>query len=157
MPLFFLINFPQNLPEIFTFLNSYEFHSHNFYILCKNFINNYSCIYKLYSTIPPDQNCRNVYTNECRKIWVSGAEKIIQWVVIKRQKDFYPAVYLGSVTIFFFLIWRKIWKNLKKVLYESWIKFRTILSKVKGNIKYLNLIETFRMISRNFEKMWKTI
>ncbi len=35
-------NCPQNLPEIFTtFHNSYEFHSQNFYILRKNFIDNY--------------------------------------------------------------------------------------------------------------------
>ncbi len=34
-------NFPRNLPEIFTFRNSYEFHSKNFYILRNNFINNY--------------------------------------------------------------------------------------------------------------------
>ncbi len=35
-------NFPQNLPEIFTAVcNSYEFHSEHFYILSKNFINNY--------------------------------------------------------------------------------------------------------------------
>ncbi len=34
-------NFSQTLLEIFTFPNSYEFHPQNFYILRKNFINNY--------------------------------------------------------------------------------------------------------------------
>ncbi len=80
-------NFPQNLPEIFTtFCNFYEFHSQNFYILHKNFINNYY-IYKIYPTISTDQNCWSVYIYERRKIWVSGADKnciINFWCIAKK-------------------------------------------------------------------------
>ncbi len=54
-------NFPHNSSEIFTtFCNSYEFHSQNFYILHKNFINNYY-ICKIYPTISTYQNCQKVY------------------------------------------------------------------------------------------------
>ncbi len=61
-------NFPQNLAEIFTtFRNFYEFHSQNFYILRKNFINNYGIlVYKIYPTILTDQNCWNINTYERR-------------------------------------------------------------------------------------------
>ncbi len=67
-------NLPQNLPEIFTFRNSYEFYYQNFYILRKDVMNNYH-VYKIYPIISTDQNCRNIYTYERRKIWVSGADK----------------------------------------------------------------------------------
>ncbi len=83
----FFGNFPQNLPEIFIFCNSYEFHSQNFYILPKNFINNYY-IYKIYPTISTDHNCCKVCTYECRKIWVSGAVKnciITFWCISRKQ------------------------------------------------------------------------
>ncbi len=81
-------NFPQNLLEIFTFHNSYEFHSQHFSILRKNFINNYYIyIYKIYPTMSTDQNCRSSYTNECRKIRVSSSDKncIITFWCISRK------------------------------------------------------------------------
>ncbi len=81
-------NFSQNLPKIFTtFCNSYKFYSQIFYILRKNFVNNYY-IYKIYPTISTDQNYDNVYTFELRKIQVSGTDKnsiITFWCISRKQ------------------------------------------------------------------------
>ncbi len=47
-----------------------------------------NCIYKIYPTISKDQNCRNIYTYEWRKIRVSVADKnctITFWCISRKR------------------------------------------------------------------------
>ncbi len=69
-------NFPQNFPEIFTtFRNSCEFHSQNFYILCKIFINNYYIYIKLIRQFQQFKIARMFIHMNVGKYGVSGADK----------------------------------------------------------------------------------
>ncbi len=108
-------NCPQNLPEIFTtFRNSYKFHSQNFYFLRKNFINS-NYIYKIYPTISTDQNCRNIYTNERRKIRVNGADKnciITFWCISKKWLAGSYRIPNSQIRLMrSATVWKKVWKS----------------------------------------------
>ncbi len=74
-------NFPQNLLKIFTtFRNSYEYHSQNFYILSKNFLNNY------YIYINLSNNFDRPKLPEHRKIWLFDTDEnyITFWYISRK-------------------------------------------------------------------------